>query len=659
MLRSLMTAVTGVRAHQTMLDVTGNNIANVNTTGFKKDYTVFQDLLYQQTRGASGPSDNIGGINPMKVGLGTQVAAISTSFAPGPMTYTGNKTDMAIQGEGFFVFRNGESRLYSRAGNFTLDKNYNLVHEGTGYYVQGYPMERDPLNPTNFVMGSNLGDIRIPMGSKMEARATTVVGFKCNLDSRSESYLPIGFADIPFTNQNNEARVKIAGTSYDTAFTTHLTSADGTGYFSISLRDGANVLPIQFDMTGISGGLPVLSLQLTAVTLPDGTAAYASYDNNTGVFTLRDQTSGATLWETNLQQSMHYSSFTVNDSSATGGTYNFIGEFNEGDLNSSPVNLTLWYDDGNGNIDKAVVSVSFKADGTFDAVSSTLVEGTLPPGYTLGTNFKINIASSGRSLEIQAAKDSSVAANPSMQVVGQINQGGMHQTKVTVYDCQGNPYTMEVTYKKLTENRWRWEASFPSDGQLVATPSSGEITFGECGKIVTPPSVDIEVPFSLLGTQNEVIKLDFSGEAFGLDVMEGVTQYASPTTTKPYYQDGYAMGILNDFSTSQDGTIVGKYSNGQNVPLYRMSLAQFANPMGLDKVGNTMFSETVNSGMASIDAANVNGSGVINANNLEASNVDLTEEFTRLILAQRGFQANTRVVTTSDQILEEVVNMKR
>ncbi|MDR3264944.1 MAG: flagellar hook-basal body complex protein, partial [Synergistaceae bacterium] len=185
------------------------------------------------------------------------------------------------------------------------------------------------------------------------------------------------------------------------------------------------------------------------------------------------------------------------------------------------------------------------------------------------------------------------------------------------------------------------------------------IIFDDSCQIVSPLTVDINVPYSLLGRENETITLDFSGKSFGLDTMEGITQFASETTTKPYYQDGYQMGVMNDYSVGQDGVITGIYTNGQTQPIYRIALAQFANPMGLEKIGDTMFRASINSGMANIDAAMVGGAGTISSGSLEMSNVDLTEEFTHLIIAQRGFQANTRVVTVSDQILEEVVNMKR
>ncbi|MCL2010616.1 MAG: flagellar hook-basal body complex protein [Synergistaceae bacterium] len=249
---------------------------------------------------------------------------------------------------------------------------------------------------------------------------------------------------------------------------------------------------------------------------------------------------------------------------------------------------------------------------------------------------------------------------PSLSTVSSINQGGFHASKVTIYDCQGKPYTLEVVFKKLTGNRWRWEASVPGEEKLFVSPSSGQLYFDDSCKIISPMDpVSIGIDFGMNATSYQEILLDFSGQSFGRDVMQGVTQFSGASTTKGFYQDGYAMGILSDFDVGQDGTIVGKYTNGQNQPIYRVALAQFANPAGLDQIGNTMFRETINSGLANINPAGEDGGGTIMGGNLEMSNVDLTEEFTRLIISQRGFQANTRVVSVSDSILEEVVNMKR
>ena len=262
----------------------------------------------------------------------------------------------------------------------------------------------------------------------------------------------------------------------------------------------------------------------------------------------------------------------------------------------------------------------------------------------------------------------------SFDSVAQIAQGGFHQTKKEIFDCKGNKYTLEVNFKKITENRWRWEAFLldsagnkmekqpcTTDSSSTASGNygaSGEISFCRCGEYcdVETSKAELELPFSLDGGKNQTITLNFNGDG---DPMNGVTQFASETTTKAVYQDGYTMGVLNDFNVGVDGTISGTFSNGQVQPLYRVALATFPNQQGLEKVGDSAFAPTINSGDANIDAADSGGKGSIKGATLEMSNVDLTEEFTRLIISQRGFQANTRVVTTSDQILEEVVNLKR
>ena len=146
MLRSLFTAVTGVRAHQTMLDVTGNNISNANTTGFKKDNTIFADLMYQANKYASGAGDTRGGINPAQVGLGVSVSAIETIHTQGSGQYTGNTSDMMIQDKGFFVYQNGNQQIYSRSGACVLDANSDMVLSGQGYKLQGYEFEDTPLD---------------------------------------------------------------------------------------------------------------------------------------------------------------------------------------------------------------------------------------------------------------------------------------------------------------------------------------------------------------------------------------------------------------------------------------------------------------------------------------------------------------------------------
>ncbi|MBQ3396679.1 MAG: flagellar hook-basal body complex protein [Synergistaceae bacterium] len=869
MLRSLFTAVTGVRAHQTMLDVTGNNISNANTTGFKKDNTIFADLMYQANKYASGAGDTRGGINPAQVGLGVSVSAIETIHTQGSGQYTGNAADMMIQDKGFFVYQDGSQQLYSRSGALILDSNSDMVMSGTGYRLQGYKMEETPLD--GYQQAAELSTVNIPLGQKIDAKATTRVDYQCNLDSRTNAYLPYGFADIPFNvaagwkgNSAGTARINMRGTEYDMSFTTDFNATynnvDNTGtdvnYLDITIASSGSTSVLTFDMTDIDSetGKPNLSLpKIKAVYEEDGEtiASYAptaatgekglvgwlveneddptvklvteteiaaieagsldqdaldkyytpvysfpgqtppmyfaaKYDDDTGTMKLRSislldennneipattaglladlqnaETLGIerveasnTVFTYNVKDSMNYTSFrlsgaptiataTVAEGEAVNVSYDFIAEFDEsitvGDNTSSDMartasKMTLWYY-GYSNADAAELTaegtaatisngtvpgvpermhkleatVYFNPDGTFDSVEWAdsvndnaplgyrIVDGALPDGTAAGPNFQIAVGSSSATssksdtLTFKQAQnlDSPGALDNAgvWTTQGTTYQGGYHTTKCTIYDDNGKTHTLEVAFKKLTENRWRWEAFLveqddSGEDQLVniiPTPSSGEIEFDGSGRIsnvVTGDNnnqrrgdgnerypnaeVEISIPFSLNGQPNSTVTLNFGGGVgSGGSALDGVTQFASETTTKPVYQNGYTMGVLKNYSVAQDGVITGSYDNGVNIPLYRVALATFANEQGLEKVGNTMFKATVNSGNANIDGATTNGKGSIMSQYLEMSNVDLTEEFTHLIIAQRGFQANTRVVTVSDQILEEVVNLKR
>ncbi len=179
MLRSLYSGISGLRSHQEMLDVTGNNIANVNTVGFKSSSTVFQDTLSQMTQGAGGPQTGIGGTNPAQIGLGVQVAGVSTNFAQGSAQATGKATDLMISGDGFFVTRLGNDTVYSRAGAFDFDADGRLV-SADGKIVQGYPATNGVVN-----QGGQLGDIVLPLDAAAPATRTTTATVTGNLPSET------------------------------------------------------------------------------------------------------------------------------------------------------------------------------------------------------------------------------------------------------------------------------------------------------------------------------------------------------------------------------------------------------------------------------------------------------------------------------------------
>ena len=830
-----MTAVTGVRAHQTMLDVTGNNIANANTTGFKKDNTIFADLMYQANKYASASTGNRGGINPAQVGLGVSVAAIETIHTQGSSSYTGNPSDMMIQDKGFFVYSDGSSQLFSRSGACVLDGNSDMVQAGTGYKLQGYKMEETPLD--GYQQAAELSTVNIPIGQKIDAHATTVVDYQCNLNSETNAYLPYGFADLPFNavaswkgNENGTARITMGGTEYDMSFistgvraNTAVDNNAGTGinYLNIEIANSGSTTTITFDMTDVNGktGLPVLSLpeintsgtatvltqepstdtgfvgwitpnnafldatEAAAVAVGTDTSGYlpiyqfpgknppqyfaVQYDDSTGGIRLRDveytpeaDVTGITpdatnisvkssVFNYNIKDNMNYTSFQLTSSPNTLNvpaaimennelSYNFVVEFDEtvnredrliSSLGQRQSKMKLWYygysnaditpDSGGATLNDGAVEkmhrldavVNFNADGTFESVEWESADSEAPAGYhidnwasyisdtetdttTVGPNFQIAVgtsssaSSSTDTLNFKQAQDvdnpGDISDNGMWRTLGTAYQGGFHATKTTIYDDNGKTHTLEVTFKKLTENRWRWEAFLVEQNEsgedelvnIIPDPRSGEIEFDGSGRISNAiadgglrngegqsnPNAEVEItlPFSLNGQPNSVVRLNFGGGVGeGGNALLGVTQFASETTTKAVYQDGYTMGVLKNYSIASNGLVTGSYDNGVSLPIYRVALATFTNEQGLEKVGNTMFRATVNSGNANIDGAEVNGKGSIMSQYVEMSNVDLTEEFTHLIIAQRGFQANARTVTVSDQILEEVVNLKR
>lgn len=391
MLRSLYSGISGLRAHQTMLDVSGNNVANVNTVGFKSSAVQFQDTLSQLTAGGSAGANGNGGTNPAQVGLGVQVAGVTTNFAQGASQSTGKATDMMISGDGFFVTtRNGQEQ-YTRNGAFSLDGNGRLT-ANDGSLVQGW--------------------------------------------SAVNGQIPAG---------------------------------------------------------GAVGGITL---------------------------------SGATL---------------------------------------SPAKAT----------------------------TTATIGGNLPSDAALGTELV---------------------------------------REVEVFDASGTASSLSLTFTRTGAG---WDVA----GQTAAgATGTGALAF-TAGKQAAP------------GTT-----INVGGIAVDLST---VTGFSGETTVASTGQNGFAAGVLESFTVSPDGTLVGSFSNGTTANVARVALASFTNPAGLEKAGGNTYLASPNSGNAAIGSAGTNGLGSVSAGALEMSNVDLSQEFTNLIVAQRGFQANSRIITTSDSVLEELVNLKR
>lgn len=408
MMRSMFAGISGLRAHQTLMDVVGNNIANVNTAGFKSSVVTFQEALTEILRSPSGSSDTRGGMNPLQLGLGTRVATIEGTFSQGASQVTGRNTDLAIQGDGFFIVEDGNERFYTRAGAFSFDEAGTLVAPG-GRAVMGW-------------MADNAG----------------------NLDPN------------------------------------------------------APIAPIQLPLA------QVIDPQLTTLVQ---------------------------------------------------------------------------------------------------------VGGNLPADAAVGD-----------------------------QVV----------TTITVFDSLGNPQELTLTFEKTADNTWSLAGDI---GGSAVTLSSSTVTFDAGGELSSPGTV----------TVSGVTPPGADPLSFDLDFQAGsaLVQYGGSASAEAYIQDGSAMGFLRNFAIGSDGSIVGQFSNGWTKVLARVATATFNNPQGLVRAGESNFAASINSGDALVGEPGTGNRGLLTAGVLEMSNVDLAQEFTNMIIAQRGFQANSRIITATDEILADLVNMKR
>ncbi len=465
MMRSMYSAVTGLRTHQGKLDTIGNNIANVNTVGFKKGQVTFKEVFNQTVRGASSATkSNIGGLNPQQVGMGVSTGSINTIHTRGAGQRTDNPTDLAIEGDGFFMVSddvNGNNRYYTRAGNFNLDNEGNLV-TADGLRVLGYEADY------NGKLGSILKPLRINASETKAPIRSNKIELRGNLDSR---------------------------VALDKAWTADTMIRDSLG--------NAYNLTFEFKKS----------------------AAYAQNNQE---------------WEVRL-------------------------------LRMTDV-ATKQYTDFGG-----------ASTPPFDPLKMTFDEAT-------GKLKQINGAAIG---EVKLKLDRAT-----------------------------------ISFDKL-------------DGQPV-TPGTETNILGEIGGGDGLAAGEL----SIIDSKKP-------------ETYEKLTQFANDTTIKPYAQNGSTSGTLRGFSIGADGVIVGAFDNGDNKVLGQVSLAKFDNSTGLEKIANNLYKDSRNSGEAQLGKAGTAGFGSIASGTLEMSNVDLALEFTEMITTQRGFQANSRVITTSDEMLQELVNIKR
>ncbi len=583
--RAMYSGVAGLKTHQTRMDVIGNNIANVNTVGYKSQSALFSDLLYQNSSNASGPNSatGLGGINAKQVGLGAKMASISTNITlPGSAETTNNPFDIRITGQSFFVVNNGRDNLFTRDGSFKVDAAGNLVMSSNGYRVMGWLP--DPDNPTT-IKPDTVTALQIMNAANMTypAEATTQGYISGIIDEQSPEVnsedgkvMNLNFYDARgYSYTAKLALKKAADTENNHVYTCEL----------VKLLDASGK-----DITEEAGAMLGVNQQVGLAEPQEKTLANDSYTltPNGGGYELRHVT--------NDPANGAYTTYTITDGAVTGQKYNADGSVNGDALSEEEA----WAG--------VAAAFGYEAD-EFQNLVCTVTTGNPPTG----TEYKVS-----KQLATLLLAE---GMNGSGEAAGSLHVTGRYMDGVTV-------------------NFSKEDGSFVS---LGTGNSTATLNFTGTESASFSP---IEIDFSALSNQgnNKVTTASATNGSLA-DASIGA---------------GRMVGKMSGLSIQNDGKIYATYDNGQSKLLAQIAVARFANAAGLEKAGDNLYTSTQNSGdFDGIGVDITSDGGYMTPGELEMSNVDLSGELTNMIVTQRGFQANSRIITVSDTMLEELVNLKR
>jgi flagellar hook protein FlgE len=581
---ALFTGLSGLNVNQTKLNVVGNNIANTNTVAFKSSRVLFKPQFYVTDIAGGPPTADFGGENPSQRGLGSEVAAIQKDFAPGSIEPTGRATDLAIDGDGFFIVQ-GKDQRYTRDGSFVLNGSNQLV-TNVGDFVQGFGVDDN----NNIVTGS-LQNITIPLGSLTSAKATENVKLEGNLNA--------------------------AGT----------------------IATGASILNSQ-QLTIVNG--------LGAAPAPDATTLLTDLASTTTSSTpLFSVGQTLTLSGKKGGRDLPDLTYTIDAGSTLGDLSNF---FQQG----LGIDTTV-PDDGDPLTPTAGVAI--EQNGATSVITITGNLGTDNALSMAGTSLITDTGGTPLVFDDNGQNAAGIQSDPNGETV---------YTSFVAYDSLGTPLTINMTAvlesKADTGNVWRFYASSaddtdaatfdPASGNFVGSIlGTGTLTFDSSGKLLDSSGTTLRVDRTATGAATPLnIQLDF-------DSMTSLTTRSSELVMTE--QDGSSTGTLNGFSIGSNGMITGSFSNGLTRTLGQIAMATFNNNEGLIDEGGGLYSAGGNSGVPVIGSPLQLGAGSIRSGALELSNVDISAEFINMIIASTGFSASSRVITTSDQLLTELLNTSR
>lgn len=568
MIRSMMSGISGLKNHQTAMDVIGNNIANVNTTGFKASRVTFCEVFSNTMANATAPSNETGtgGTNPMQIGMGSGMASIDMLYTSGNIERTDNPLDVSIDGTGLFVVKESDLSGYTftRAGAFGVDKQGNLV-TSNGSLVCGWTkktMSEDALEydgfdytmkpePINVYLDEFNGDKRT-----IQPKPTTAVEFSGNLNSNSATGDKVNIPMTLYDNYGNEIQANMELIKQENLTTENTVKKEAGNALTQNLVKGTYV---KADTEEFTEYTPVITGNYFGVPA--------------GVETVEAQ-GGLVL-----------------------GTTTPEGKF------VVPANAELIVTD----------------DTDFQGKYLKVERKTVIKEY-----YPVSPDTKGALKVIDDTKELSINVwTYSLTVNGK-----------PVKDSDNKDITGEIVFGSGEENADDY-------GKVI------ELRDNE-GKKIDGLNLIADVDYT--GDSDNIANVSFD--------FDTLTQYAAKDSASVYNSNGYPTGKLQEYSIGNDGIITGIYSNGKQQMLGMIALAYFENPTGLKSIGDSSYTQTANSGEFRAVVPGEEG-GSLTSNTLEMSNVDLSTEFTNMIVYQRGFQANSRTITTADEMLQELVNLKR
>jgi flagellar hook protein FlgE len=668
---ALSAGVTGLQAHQKMLDIAGNNLANVSSTAFKATRITFSELLSETIKKASQPTSTIGGTNPQQMGSGVGVSGISPNMAQGNLVNTGNPLDLAVEGQGYFVVSDGSQDVYTRAGAFAVDADSNLVDPASGYLVQRI----GSVGVTEGFQTAGNSNIHVPYDVAMAANATSEIKLVGNLS-----------ADATFpTTQTNIIKSNVAYTTNTGTTATTTTKLADLDQFTGTTGLSAGVITFSgYEPDGTTLALASPSVDLTmAITSTTTLGDVLTYLNT------NETTAGINEVQT-ISGTATSGTFTLSHGTETTGTMGFSATAVQietalealtgiddvtvagGPLGTAGVTVTF---DGAAvdETDHALLTVN-NVDllgGTVSAAETTkgrAVQGVLGSGATATlVHGKITITDtaagySKSDLAMSYSGDGTLTM-PAYFEIATVGGEEVKSINITVFDTQGGKHVLSGAFVRTdTANTW----------DMVLTSITGNIYAVDMGarRIEDIGFAASDGSFSgLTGTDTAAFTVTFGHDTINPQVMtvntgttgqlDGLTQFAGNSTAVAREQDGYEAGSLSTVSADSGGTLIGVFSNGIKKNIATLMVALFQNPAALESQGGGYFNFSANSGGAIATQALSGGAGAIHGGALEKSNADVATEFVNMIQAQNGFQANARTIKVANEILRELTSLVR